>query len=58
MTVQSQRARQGAYQDALAMLLEPDVWRGIPMTDYLSWANQIWHILVLRATRRQVYSVD
>jgi len=48
----AQRARQGAYQDSLAMLLEPDVWRGLPLTDYLSWANQIWHILVLRASRR------
>jgi len=46
------RARQGLYQDGLAMLLDPDVWRGLPLTDYISWATQIWHILVLRASRR------
>ena len=47
-----QRARQGKYQDALAVLLEPDVWRGLALHDYSQWASQIWHILVLRASRR------
>ncbi|KAF5380845.1 hypothetical protein D9615_003925 [Tricholomella constricta] len=46
------RARQGAYTEALTMLLEPDVWRGLSIDDYTAWAQEIWHILVLRATRR------
>lgn len=46
------RARQGAYSEGLAMLIEPSVWRGITLNDYTLWANQIWHILVLRASRR------
>jgi len=45
-------ARQGEYQQALASLLDPDVWRGLDMDDYYSWASEIWHILVLRASRR------
>lgn len=49
-----QRARQGRYEDAIAMLLEPDVWRGLTLNDYNVWACQIWHILVLRASRRFV----
>lgn len=47
-----QRARQGQYQDAIAVLLEPDVWRGLSLHDYSQWASQIWHIVVLRASRR------
>ncbi len=47
-----QRARQGKYQDAIAVLLEPDVWRGLSLHDYSQWASQIWHIMVLRASRR------
>jgi anaphase-promoting complex subunit 5 len=47
-----QRARQGRYQDAIAVLLEPDVWRGLSLHDYSQWASQIWHIIVLRASRR------
>jgi anaphase-promoting complex subunit 5 len=47
-----QRARQGKYQDAIAILLEPDVWRGLSLHDYSQWASQIWHILALRASRR------
>ncbi|KDQ60855.1 hypothetical protein JAAARDRAFT_31853 [Jaapia argillacea MUCL 33604] len=46
------RARQGRYEEALGFLLEPDVWRGINMEDYELWAQEIWHILALRATRR------
>lgn len=45
-------ARQGNYNEALAMLLDPSVWRGLSIRDYSSWAHQIWHILALRATRR------
>jgi anaphase-promoting complex subunit 5 len=47
-----QSAKQGKYQDAIAVLLEPDVWRGLSLNDYSQWASQIWHILVLRASRR------
>jgi anaphase-promoting complex subunit 5 len=47
-----QRARQGKYQDAIAVLLEPDIWRGLNLHDYSQWASQIWHIIVLRASRR------
>ncbi|EMD38521.1 hypothetical protein CERSUDRAFT_82798 [Gelatoporia subvermispora B] len=46
------RARQGDYQHAIASLLDPDVWRGLDMNDYYSWASEIWHILVLRSSRR------
>ena len=49
-----QNARQGNYNEALAMLLEPSIWRGLSIRDYSSWAHQIWHILALRATRRSV----
>ncbi|KAI9458485.1 hypothetical protein F5148DRAFT_1001378 [Russula earlei] len=45
-------ARQGKYQDAIAIILEPDIWRGLSLHDYSQWASQIWHILVLRASRR------
>jgi len=51
-----QHARQGRYTHALASLLEPDVWRGLTMNNYTIWAHQIWHILVLRASRRCVHS--
>ena len=47
-----QNARQGNYNEALALLLDPSVWRGLSIHDYSSWAHQIWHILALRATRR------
>ena len=50
-----QRARQGKYQDAIAVLLEPDIWRGLNLHDYSQWASQIWHIIVLRACRRLSY---
>lgn len=36
------------------MLLHPDVWSGLDIGDYQQWATQIWHILVLRASRRYV----
>jgi len=45
-------ARQGKYQNAITILLEPDVWRGLSLLDYSQWASQIWHIFVLRASRR------
>ena len=48
----SQRARQGKYEAAIASLIDPDVWRGLYIIDYHTWANEIWHILVLRASRR------
>ncbi|KAL1743927.1 hypothetical protein HDZ31DRAFT_39837 [Schizophyllum fasciatum] len=47
-------ARQGKYTEALALLLEPSVWRGLAMHDYTAWVHEIWHILTLRATRRHV----
>ncbi|KAL0946934.1 hypothetical protein HGRIS_013094 [Hohenbuehelia grisea] len=46
------KARFGYYEDALSLLLEPSVWRGLAMHDYSLWANQIWHILALRASRQ------
>lgn len=46
------RARNGEYLEAIAMLFEPNVWRGLSMNNYNLWAAEIWHILVLRATRR------
>lgn len=46
------RARQGQYEAGLAILLEPDVWRGISMDDYGRWAHKIWNIVTLRASRR------
>ena len=52
LDLRQQRARQGGYQDAIAVLLEPDVWRGLSLHDYSQWASQIWHIFVLRASRR------
>ncbi|KAI0637056.1 hypothetical protein C8Q77DRAFT_1095769 [Trametes polyzona] len=45
-------ARQGKYVAAISTLLEPDVWRGLNITDYNLWAGEIWHILALRASRR------
>ncbi|KAI0341698.1 hypothetical protein BDW22DRAFT_1358540 [Trametopsis cervina] len=45
-------ARQGAYEESIAMLLTPHVWENISMADYERWAMQIWHILMLRASRR------
>ncbi|KAF5368466.1 hypothetical protein D9758_002314 [Tetrapyrgos nigripes] len=46
------RARNGYYEDAIAMLLQPSVWKGISVADYGFWAQEIWHILALRASRR------
>jgi anaphase-promoting complex subunit 5 len=46
------RARQGSYEDALSVLLDPSVWQGITLNDYVIWANQVWHVLILRASRR------
>jgi len=34
------------------MLLEPNVWRGLSINDYILWAHEVWHILALRTTRR------
>ncbi|KAF8350736.1 hypothetical protein F5887DRAFT_940689 [Amanita rubescens] len=45
-------ARQGQYSNSLKILLDPDVWRGITVTDYTSWAHEIWHVLTLRTVRR------
>ena len=49
-----QLARQGQYNNSLKMLLDPEVWRGISITSYTSWAHEIWHVLTLRAIRRCV----
>lgn len=48
----NQYARQGEYDNGLTMLLEPNVWRGLSLNDYVSWAHEIWHILALRTARR------
>ncbi|KAI0695904.1 hypothetical protein BC835DRAFT_1272629 [Cytidiella melzeri] len=45
-------ARQGDYEKGVSLLLNPDVWCGIDMADYEQWAAQIWHVLMLRASRR------
>ncbi|KAL4248144.1 Anaphase-promoting complex subunit 5 [Abortiporus biennis] len=45
-------ARQGKYEEAVAMLIHPDVWSGLTFNDYNIWASEIWHILALRASRR------
>lgn len=49
-----QRAHRGDYQPGLAMLLDPSVWRGLVFSDYVLWAQEVWHILALRSTRRFV----
>ncbi|THV07616.1 hypothetical protein K435DRAFT_959687 [Dendrothele bispora CBS 962.96] len=46
-----QRARQGNYEAAIAMLLQPSVWKGISVADYGLWAQGVWQILALRASR-------
>ncbi|KAI0082698.1 hypothetical protein K474DRAFT_1702690 [Panus rudis PR-1116 ss-1] len=45
-------ARQGKYKEAISMLLNPDVFAGLTITDYGLWAAEIWHILALRSSRR------
>lgn len=45
-------ARQGHYQPAISMLLHPDVFSGLSISDYNLWAMEIWQILTLRASRR------
>ncbi|KAJ7774662.1 hypothetical protein DFH07DRAFT_800430 [Mycena maculata] len=45
-------ARQGKYEESLSALIQPNVWRGLSLVNYGLWAQEIWHILVLRATRR------
>ncbi|KIK70807.1 hypothetical protein GYMLUDRAFT_210293 [Collybiopsis luxurians FD-317 M1] len=46
------RARQGNYDNALGILLDPSVWRGLSLPDYQLWAQEVWQVLTLRATRR------
>ena len=48
----SQYATAGHYQESVAMLLDPSTWTGLSLSNYNIWAGQIWHILVLRASRR------
>lgn len=48
-------ARQGDYNAALSLLIDPSVWRGLILRDYEIWADQLWDILALRATRRWVF---
>jgi hypothetical protein len=50
----SQQARQGHYNEALSMLLEPASWQGLSSDDYNAWASEVWHICALRATRQYV----
>ncbi|KAI6127633.1 hypothetical protein EDD16DRAFT_1552061 [Pisolithus croceorrhizus] len=45
-------ARNGLYQDALALLVQPRTWRGLSLDLYQEWASMIWHILALRISRR------
>ncbi|KAI0748037.1 hypothetical protein C8Q80DRAFT_1103902 [Daedaleopsis nitida] len=46
-------ARQGKYEESIASLLEPDVWRGLNIADYNLWASEIWNIFALRACRHR-----
>jgi anaphase-promoting complex subunit 5 len=46
------RARQGNYDNALAILLDPVVWNRLALPDYKLWAQEVWQVLALRATRR------
>ncbi|KAH7870821.1 uncharacterized protein C8R40DRAFT_1125250 [Lentinula edodes] len=46
------RARQGNYDNALAILLNPVVWKGLTLPDYKIWAQEVWQVLALRASRR------
>ncbi|KAJ3728128.1 hypothetical protein DFJ43DRAFT_1084857 [Lentinula guzmanii] len=46
------RARQGNYGNALAILSNPVVWKGLSLPDYKLWAQEVWQVLALRATRR------
>ncbi|PPR03777.1 hypothetical protein CVT24_007495 [Panaeolus cyanescens] len=45
-------ARQGRYEEALCLLMEPSTWTPLGVNECAHWASQIWHILSLRATRR------
>ncbi|KAJ7046748.1 hypothetical protein C8F04DRAFT_1061598 [Mycena alexandri] len=45
-------ARQGNYEKSLSALLQPNVWCGLSLVDYGLWAQEVWHVLVLRAIRR------
>ncbi|KAH7889726.1 hypothetical protein F5I97DRAFT_1924243 [Phlebopus sp. FC_14] len=45
-------ARDGHYQDALAILVRPETWRGLSLDGYQEWAAMIWHVLALRTSRR------
>ncbi|KAJ7063271.1 hypothetical protein C8F01DRAFT_984862 [Mycena amicta] len=45
-------ARQGHYEKSLSALLNPKVWRKLSIIEYGQWAQEVWHILVLWATRR------
>lgn len=47
-----QNARMGLYDQSIRNLLDPAVWSGLSMDDYGFWAQAIWNILALRATRR------
>ncbi|KAJ3998566.1 hypothetical protein F5050DRAFT_1869137, partial [Lentinula boryana] len=46
------RARQGDCDNALAILSNPVVWKGLSLSDYKLWAQEVWQVLALRATRR------
>jgi hypothetical protein len=52
-----QTARQGSYDDGLAVLLHTDTWRGITFAQYHTWAAEVWHVLVLRASRMYVLAI-
>ncbi|KAH8829175.1 hypothetical protein DL96DRAFT_1597040 [Flagelloscypha sp. PMI_526] len=45
-------ARNGEYEAGLSLLLTPETWSGLILSDYQDWAHYVWRILVLRATRR------
>jgi len=45
-------ARNGAYEEALASILHTDTWMTLNHTQYVEWAEQVWHVLAIRAIRR------
>ncbi|KAF7294962.1 Cytoskeleton-associated protein 5 [Mycena indigotica] len=46
------QAYRASFTWSLAALLHPNVWRSLSLVEYGQWAQEIWHILVLWATRR------
>ncbi|KAF5385526.1 hypothetical protein D9757_005432 [Collybiopsis confluens] len=52
LNIAFRRARQGNYNNALGILLDPSVWSSLSLPDYKLWAEEVWQVLTLRAARR------